>query len=82
MPRRTIKMADLFCGCGGTSTGFAHAAAERGHKVELVAVNHWERAVETHAANHPRANHHCEDLTSLDPRKAVPGLSMLDIAAA
>jgi len=21
MPRRTIKMADLFCGCGGTSTG-------------------------------------------------------------
>lgn len=42
MPRRTIKMADLFCGCGGTSTGFAHAAAERGHKVELVAVNHWE----------------------------------------
>lgn len=82
MPRkRTIKAADLFCGAGGTSTGLHRAAEARGVKLELVAVNHWERAVETHAANHPKAAHHCEDLTTLDPRKAVPG-GKLDILVA
>ncbi len=69
--KKTIKVADLFCGAGGTSTGLLLAAEQRGVKLELVAVNHWERAVETHAANHPKAAHHCEDLTTLDPRKAV-----------
>lgn len=79
--KKTIKAADLFCGAGGTSTGLHFAAESLGLKVELVAVNHWEQAVETHAANHPAANHHCEDLTSLDPRKAVPG-GKLDILVA
>lgn len=70
---RSIKAADLFCGAGGTSTGLLQACEASGRKLELVAVNHWERAVETHAANHPAAQHHCQSLHDLDPVKAVPG---------
>lgn len=70
---KKIRVADLFCGAGGASTGLLQAADERGVSVELVAVNHWNIAVETHAKNHPGAQHHCVSLDSLDPRKAVPG---------
>lgn len=78
---KALYAADLFCGAGGTSTGLARAAGSLGRRLRLTAVNHWERAVETHAANHPAAAHHCEDLTTLDPRKAVPG-GRLDILVA
>ena len=49
------------------------AAAARGIGVELLAINHWETAVETHAKNHPAANHLCANLESVDPSKVVPG---------
>jgi site-specific DNA-cytosine methylase len=78
---KRIKVADLFCGCGGTSTGVSQFAEATGRKLELVAVNHWERAVETHAANHPKANHFCQDLTRLKPGEAVPG-GKLDLLVA
>jgi DNA (cytosine-5)-methyltransferase 1 len=42
-------------------------------KLELLAVNHWEIAVKTHAANHPDADHLCEAVDRIDPTKAVPG---------
>ncbi len=71
--KRRLQVADMFCGAGGTSTGLLNACAHLERRVDLVAVNHWERAVETHAANHPKAKHLCEDLTTADPRKAVPG---------
>jgi DNA (cytosine-5)-methyltransferase 1 len=70
---KTIYAADLFAGAGGTSTGLLQAAEQRGFRVELTAVNHWETAVETHSRNHPGSNHLCADLDSLNPRKAVPG---------
>lgn len=69
---KPLLAADLFCGAGGTSTGLLRAAALLGRRIELVAVNHWDVAVSTHAANHPTAGHFCEDLTTLDPRRAVP----------
>lgn len=78
---KRIRAADLFCGAGGTSTGLHFAAETLGRKVELVAVNHWHRAVETHAKNHPSAGHFCEDLTTMDPRKAVPS-GKLDLLVA
>lgn len=81
MARRTLKAADLFCGAGGSSTGLRLVCESLGRKLDLVAVNHWQTAVETHAANHPAANHLCEDLLSLDPRKAVPG-GKLDLLVA
>ena len=47
--------ADLFCGAGGTSTGILQASASLGHKMDLLAVNHWTTAVNTHTLNHPGA---------------------------
>lgn len=60
-------MADLFCGAGGTSTGAAQAVEALGYTLRLTAVNHWERAVATHAANHPTARHLCASIDSLNP---------------
>lgn len=57
-----MRAVDLFAGAGGTSTG------ARSVGVEIVAaVNHWPRAVEAHALNHPGAQHLCEDAAILDP---------------
>jgi DNA (cytosine-5)-methyltransferase 1 len=69
---KPILIADLFCGAGGTSTGVTQACESAGRKVKLIAVNHWDRAIETHAANHPSARHFCESLTTLNPLRAVP----------
>ena len=67
-----LRIADLFCGAGGTSTGALQAANGLGYRVELTAVNHWTRAVETHSANHPDARHLCASVDSLNPRHLYP----------
>ncbi len=72
---------DLFAGAGGTSEGIRLACEEKGLKLELTAINHWEIAVETHSKNHPRANHFCQSVFDISPRKAVPG-GYLDLLAA
>lgn len=69
----TLKVADLFAGAGGASTGLQLAAKALGQSLDLVAVNHWRAAVDTHAANHPDARHLCEAIERVDPRDAVPG---------
>ena len=68
----TIHAVDLFAGAGGTSTGLALACKELGRNVDLVAINHWEPAIESHALNHPWAKHICASAESLDPRVVVP----------
>lgn len=73
MSTKTIMACDLFCGSGGTSTGLMQAAEALGLSVNLVAVNHWQTAIETHTANHPGVTHYCEDLETVNPRHAVPG---------
>lgn len=70
---RKILAADLFCGMGGTSEGLFRAARALGVEVDLVAVNHWPRAVETHSLNHPEARHLCTGVDLVDPRDLVPG---------
>lgn len=55
---------DLFCGAGGSSTGLVEAGAE-----VVLAANHWDRAIETHAANHPNTEHLCEDINRLNKRR-------------
>jgi DNA (cytosine-5)-methyltransferase 1 len=67
-----IRVADLFCGAGGASTGLLRAADARGVAVDLVAVNHWPIAVDTHTVNHPNARHFCQSIETLDPEVAVP----------
>lgn len=58
-----MKALDFFAGAGGLSTGATQAGAQ-----VLMAINHWPRAVETHAANHPGTEHRCEDLGLTDMR--------------
>lgn len=71
----TITLTDFFCGAGGSSAG---AALVNG--VELkAALNHWDRAIETHAENHPAARHILADISqfepSLTPRTTIAWLS-------
>lgn len=57
---------DLFCGAGGSSEG----ARQADSRVEIrIAVNHWSRAVETHAKNFPTTDHDCVDISASDPRR-------------
>lgn len=52
-----MKAIDLFAGLGGFSAGAEMAG------IDVVwAANHWPAAVEIHAANHPGAQHACQDL--------------------
>lgn len=62
----SLTVTDLFAGSGGSSTGLADVPG-----VELVlAMNHWQLAIDTHASNHPRADHKCADISQYDPRLA------------
>lgn len=78
---KPIKAVDLFCGAGGTSLGLTLASKEAGLKLNLVAINHWPTAIETHSANHPQVEHFCTNLDSVDPRQLVPG-GKLDLLVA
>lgn len=69
---RTIYAADLFCGAGGTSTGLLQAAERLGKNVRLVAINHWQVAIDTHQANHPGARHLTTGLEAVTPADVVP----------
>lgn len=79
--KKIIRAADLFAGAGGASNGLAAACRRQNVRLDLVAVNHWAVAVETHTKNHPAAQHLCEDLESVSPRKVVPG-GKLDVLLA
>ena len=69
---RTLKVADLFCGAGGTTTGAMQAINALGYDVEFVAVNHWPVAIATHEVNHPNVRHYCKDLDTANPNEIVP----------
>lgn len=66
-----MKAIDLFAGLGGFSEG----AEQAGCRV-VWAGNHWRLAVETHAANHPHADHACQDLHQQDWQQ-VPAHDLL-----
>ncbi len=78
---KPILASDLFCGCGGFSSGLLQACADLKRPSELLAVNHWPHAVATHSLNHPDVRHLCENLDNVDPRKVHPG-GKLDILLA
>lgn len=59
-----ITATDLFCGAGGSSQGATKAGAE-----VVMAVNHWQLAVDTHATNFPKTAHDCNDISQADPRR-------------
>lgn len=72
-----LDAADLFCGAGGLTSGLEDACKAAGVKLSVVAVNHWEIAIKTHAANHPDARHYCASIDQLDPRKTTNRLDVL-----
>jgi DNA (cytosine-5)-methyltransferase 1 len=53
---------DLFCGAGGTTQG----AEEAGLRMRL-GINHWPRACQTYATNHPATQVECADLQHTSP---------------
>lgn len=75
MAPRKILVADLLCGAGGSSTGCERALLELGiplERIELVCVNHWPTAIETHRLNHPKARHYVQDIATVRPHLLVP----------
>lgn len=59
-----VTVSDFFCGAGGSSTGAVAAGAE-----VRVAVNHWDRAIETHNTNHPNTDHYLDDIQATHPSR-------------
>lgn len=72
MTRRVYRVADLFCGAGGSSSGAARAIRAMHADLDLVAVNHWSIAIATHSRNHPKARHYCVNLDAARPEELVP----------
>ena len=70
--KRKMLVADLLCGAGGSSTGCKRALDEYGLDMELVCVNHWPTAIETHTLNHPAARHYVQDIATVRPHILVP----------
>lgn len=66
---KTLRIADLFCGAGGTSTGALEAAINLGFEPQLTAINHWDTAIATHTANHPNATHLLTAIDNVNPRE-------------
>lgn len=59
-----LTALDQFCGAGGTSDGAKAAGVE-----VKVAINHWDRAIATHAENFPGVEHDCADVASVIPER-------------
>ena len=55
-----LTITDLFCGAGGSSLGAEKAGAQL-----RLGLNHWRRAIETHAENFPHGDHDCADISAL-----------------
>ncbi|MCK9592812.1 MAG: DNA cytosine methyltransferase [Methanoregula sp.] len=65
-------IVDMFCGSGGESQGINWAVEKAGIEIEMFAINHWERAIETHQANFPDAEHICRSVSDINPSDVVP----------
>ncbi len=69
--QHSMRAIDLFAGLGGFSEG----AEQAGCRV-VWAANHWQKAVDLHAANHRDTAHACQDLQQADWRD-VPAFDLL-----
>jgi len=59
-----VTVTDQFCGAGGSSLGAVHAGCE-----VVLAMNHWDLAIETHNTNFPQTTHVLADISQVDPRR-------------
>ncbi|MEU3492204.1 DNA cytosine methyltransferase [Kitasatospora cineracea] len=58
----TLTYIDFFCGAGGSSAGAERVPGVR----PVLAANHWDKAIASHAANFPDADHFLGDLHDAD----------------
>ena len=65
-------VVDLFCGAGGESQGIHWATEKMETEIEMFAVNHWERAIETHSHNFPSDECICRNIEDINPARVVP----------
>ena len=72
MKLRPLLIADLFCGAGGLSEAASIAIKKLNRPYKLRCLNHWPVAIETHKANHPEAEHYCQDIAAARPIAIVP----------
>lgn len=69
-------IVDLFCGAGGTTTGFDHAQLEGKKIAKIIAcINHDWKAIKSHWMNHPDVVHFEEDIRTLELKPLVDLLS-------
>ena len=73
MTSLNMPCVDLFCGAGGLSEGLKHACADLKLPLDLLAINHWDVAISTHATNHPDARQLCMSVEGVNPLDVVPG---------
>lgn len=71
MTEKAPVIVDMFCGAGGESQGIKWAAENAEVQIDMYAINHWERAIETHQANFPDAEHLCRDIQDLNPSDII-----------
>ncbi len=69
----TFLIIDLFCGAGGTSTGFYNA---KDNMAKVIAcINHDPKAIKSHWLNYPDVVHYEEDIRTLELK---PLIQLLD----
>ena len=69
-----LVAVDLFCGAGGFSEALAQVGADLDRDLREAAVNHWDPAVDTHAANHPEAHQYNSKVETLHPPDVIEAL--------
>ncbi len=63
--KNKLNVIDLFCGCGGMSTGIISAGMN-----VVVGIDIWDKAIESYKSNHDHLAI-CADLTKLSPKDLV-----------
>jgi DNA (cytosine-5)-methyltransferase 1 len=66
------RVLDLYCGGGGSGSGILDAYEGMGRRCQGTFVNHWDKAIQIHDANHPEHLHLEEDLFLMDPVRTIP----------
>lgn len=62
-----MRFHDYFAGIGGSSKGLSAAGLQG-----IVALNHWDYAIELHNANHPTMDHDKADIWQANPSRYRP----------
>jgi DNA (cytosine-5)-methyltransferase 1 len=73
-----IVAIDLFCGAGGFSEGLRQACDDLDLDLRSIAINHWDRAVETHERNHDYAEQYHSKIQQFEPPNVVADLHDAD----